>query len=120
MSEFHFNPDVHLEREEVAHLASLVSQPGFKILQKIFRSGVDQFTVAMMNADQANEKAVLARHNEARAAAKYYTWVIETINNSVVEYVHSGYDEKPVDAGENLEIGEFTNAEEFEEEEPLF
>lgn len=115
MSEFAFNPEVSLEREEVAHLAALISQPGFKVIQKICRTGVDQFTVSMINTDQSNEKAVLARHNEARAAAKYYTWVIETINNFVAEYVHSAPNDKPIDAAENLDIGDFTDGD-FEED----
>lgn len=114
--EFQFNPEVILEREEIAHLAALISQPGFKVIQKICRTGVDQFTVAMINTDQANKEEVIARHNEARAAARYYTWVINTINNSVTEYIHSTPNSKPIDSAENLDIGDFASDDDTEEE----
>jgi len=118
MEEFGFNPDLVLEREEVAYLAALVSQPGFKILQKIFRSGVDQFAVQMINADQKNEKEVLARHNAARTAAQFYTWVVNSINNEVQEYIHSAPNDKPIQSAENIDIGEYTSEETITEEEP--
>ncbi len=113
--EFQFNPEVTLEREEVAQLASLVAQPGFKSLQKIMRSGVDQFTVRMLNA--GNEEEVIAGHKLAKAAAMYYTWVTNTLTNSIAEYVYSVPNDNPVESAENLDIGDSS---EFEEEEPLF
>jgi hypothetical protein len=118
MSEFKFNPEVALEREEAAFLATLASQPGFKVLQKIMRSGVDQFTVSMINTDESDEKAVLARHKLSKAAAVYYTWVTNVINNTIQEYIYSTPTDKPVESAENLDIGEHTDPEFDTEEEP--
>jgi hypothetical protein len=112
-----FNPELQLERDEAANLAALVAHPGFKVIQKIFRCGVDQFAVSMLNTDQADRELVLSRHNAARTAAQFYTWGINHINGIIQDYVHEATNDKPIESAENLDLGEYNNL--YEEEEPL-
>lgn len=109
-----FNPELELQPEDAAELASLRAHPGFKVLQKIFKCGVDQFVLTMINTDQSNQDEVLARHNAARTAAQFYTWVVNAINNTVYEYVHSVPSEKPIDVTEHLDIGDFATIDDEE------
>jgi len=104
-----FNPELHLERDEVAMLGALMAHPGFRVFQKLCKTYVDVFALDMINADQANEKDVLAKHNAAKTAAQFYTMITNRINQEVNDYiVNARESEKPVDAGAGLDMGEFS------------
>jgi hypothetical protein len=115
-----FNPEVGLNQDEASQLAALTAHPGFKTIQKIFRCGVDSFAVAMLNTDQATPELVLARHNAARTAAQFYTWVISRINHVKEDYINSIPSNKPIESVENLDLGDETTVEEIGTEESLF
>lgn len=111
-----FNPELSIGQDEAASLAAVTAHPGFKVIQKIFRCGVDQFAISMLNTDQADKELVLSRHNAARTAAQFYTWGINHINGVIQDYIHEATDQKPIDSAENLDFGEVANIENVEEE----
>ena len=115
-----FNPEVGLDQDEASQLVAITSHPGFKVIQKIFRCGVDQFAVSLLNTDQANKELVLTRHNAARTAAQFYTWVISRINNVKNDYINSIPSKKPIESVENLDFGDETMVAEIGAEESLF
>jgi hypothetical protein len=113
-----FNPEIHLERAEQSALASIVAQPGFAVLQKICRACVDSFVVSWINKD--TEEEVIRAHSRAKVSAQFYTLMLNHINEQVDAYVHDQPQTKPLDVTENLDIGEYTDPDNPEEEEPLF
>ena len=103
-----FTPELHLERDEVALLAALMSHPGFKVFQKVCKTYVDVFALDMINADQADEKSVLAKHNAAKTAAQFYTMITARVNQEVNDYVVNAKESmKPVDSGAGLDMDDF-------------
>ena len=112
-----FNPDIDLDRSEQGALTSIVSQPGFAVLQKIGKSCVDQFLVDWINTN--NDEDIIRAHHYAKVAAMFYTRFIARINNEVNYYVDSQPSEKPVESGIGIDLGEHTDPETFREEEPL-
>ena len=112
-----FNPEVNLDRTEQSALASVVSQPGFAVIQKIGKACVDQFVVSWLN--QIEEKDVLRAHSHAKVAAQFYTALLNNIKFEVDEYIHTQPQDKPVDVAAVLDIGEFAHEGDAEEE-PLF
>lgn len=109
-----FNPEVELDRTEQSALASIVAQPGFAVIQKIGRACVDQFVVSWIN--QTEDKDVLRAHMHAKVAAQLYTALINNIKFHVDTYIHSQPQEKPIDVAASLDIGEYTQPGEMEEE----
>jgi hypothetical protein len=103
-----FNPDLQLEHGERAVLAATAATPGFVIMHRIFRSEVDKFLIALINADPANSKEVVSRQLLAKAAAQFYQAVTTRINEEVMLYTHAPRaDDKPIDITEQvLDIGE--------------
>lgn len=106
MEEFTFNPELQLEPQEISELASIYGQPGFLVINKIYRLAVDSFVKELINADGANEKDVIARHNQAKTAAQLYTKWLQTVNHIVYQYTHSVQSDKPIDAAQGLDFGE--------------
>ena len=112
-----FNPDIELDRGDQAALAAIVSQPGFKVFQKIGKACVDQFIVDLIN--KTKDEDVLLYHRYAKSAALFYTRLISRINFEVELYINTIPSEKPIEAGVGVDIGEYANPETFGEEEPL-
>lgn len=105
-----FAPELELEQGEVASLAAIMSHPGYKVIHKIFRSTVDRFTVAILNADSADDKQVLSRVRSAKVAAQIYTAFTNRANQEVADFMHQPRaNDKPVDVTENLDFGEASN-----------
>ncbi len=102
-----FNPEVNLDRAEQSALASVTSQPGFAVIQKIGRACVDQFVVKWIN--QTTDEDILRAHRHAKVAAQLYTAFISEIKLQVDEYMHAQPQDKPVDVAASLDIGEFTH-----------
>jgi len=111
-----FNPEVVLDRAEQSHLASVVSQPGFAVIQKIGKSIVDQFVRVAIN--QKEDEDVLKAHRNAKIAAQIYTMLIEHIKTEVMMYIQIKDSEEPtvVESGDNLELQDFNE----EEEPPIY
>ena len=63
------------------HLIALLGMPGFEVLQQILEEEVEQFKVDMINANPSNTQDILAKHALAKAAAVYYTKVIDRLNH---------------------------------------
>lgn len=74
---------------EIAQLISIVGQPGYVVLQKIFMGVVDQFQVELMNVDLASDNydsQVRTKHNLALAAARFYQDATKVIRTYVEQY----------------------------------
>jgi hypothetical protein len=115
-----FNPDIELDRGEVSALAAIVSQPGFAVLNKIGKACVDQFVVTWINQDKPDD--VVRAHHRAKVAAQVYTALMQRIQYEVDMYIQSQPNDKPIEAGIGVDLGEHTDPETFiayGEEEPL-
>ena len=114
---FEFNPELELDRAEVGALTAIVSQPGFKILQRIGKACVDQFLVDWINA--ITDEDVLRKHLYAKTSALFYTRFIARINEEVNVYIEAQPRDTPVESGVGVDLGEHTDPNIFSEEEPL-
>lgn len=103
-----FDPEVNLDHTDRAYLVAIASMDGYKVLNRLMRAEVDKFIVAQINADPADEAAVLAAHRMAKAAAQFYTGLTNRVNEEIVQYTNAPRDtDKPVDATEGLiDLGE--------------
>jgi hypothetical protein len=110
--DFTFKPELVLDQQEIAELAAVIGQPGFKVVAKIHRTCVDWFVRQLINTDVKDKDAIIARHMQSQTAAQLYTLVLDSINNTVDEYIHSRPSDKPVDAVQGLDFGEDSNTEE--------
>lgn len=106
-----FDPELTLEHTDRAHLVAVSTMEGYKVIHRICRAEVDKFIVASINANDANEKEVIAAHRLAKAAAQVYQGITNRINSEIALYIHSSHtDDKPVDATEGLlDLGELAD-----------
>jgi hypothetical protein len=106
------NPDLELEQAERAELAQMTLMPGYKVLHKLMRSQVDQFIVAMINADPAEPEDVLAKQVTMKAAAQFYQGITNRVNHETTLYTHAPREtDKPVDVTEGvLDMGAVADA----------
>lgn len=81
-SENTFAPELILSESERADLAVVRSMPGFTVIQKIFRSSLDTFTLALLNAPEDSEE-MKSRHRSAKVVAQLYTSFIDRVNQEV-------------------------------------
>jgi hypothetical protein len=114
-----FNPELNLDRSDQSALASIVNQPGFKIIERIGKYCADQFILNMLNTDETSEDDILIRFKMAKVGAQYHTMFMNAIVNEVVQYVHSTPSDKPIESAENLDIGEYTHPDQDMVEEPF-
>jgi len=102
-----FIPEVTLEYGERAELATIISHPGFKIIDKIMKSVVAKFGVAMLNAPEGSPE-VYERHRSAKVAAQIYDGLINIINHEVQQYVGAPKaSDKPVDPTSILDMEQY-------------
>jgi hypothetical protein len=106
LQEFYFNPELNLQPEEIAYLASVYGQPGFKVIAKILRKGVDWFIKNLVNANASKTEEVVTAQIKSQVAAQMYTLWLNQINELVVQYVHSQPTDKPVESVQGLDFGE--------------
>lgn len=98
-----FNPELILEPHDVAALALVTGQDGYKVIHKIIRHEVDRFILALINTPTGNDVAVLEGHRVAKVAAQMYDGVTNKINLLVGSYTASkNVDTKPKDDTEGL------------------
>src|SRR5258706_1213987 len=85
-----------------------MSMDGFKVLHSIMRSECDKFIVAMINANPAEPREVLAKQALAKAAAQFYTAVTNRFNEERSIYTNAPHqNDKPLDSTEGiLDLGE--------------
>lgn len=81
-----FKPEIELEDSEVASLALVVGQDGYKVIHKLIRHEVDRFILALVNIDSTRAEAVLEGHRVAKTAAQLYDGVTNKINRVVESY----------------------------------
>lgn len=100
-----FAPELVLRDEERVNLAIIQTQPGFRVIQKIFKSAIDTFTLAMINAPEDSDEA-LSKHRSAKVAAQLYTIFVNRVNQEVEVYVRAPrHTDKPIDITEVLDMG---------------
>lgn len=101
--EHSFNPDLRLDHGDRALLGQLTVMPGYKIMHRIFRSEVDKFFVALINADPAEPEQVVSKQLTAKAAAMFYEQVTNRINEEVMQYTNAPRaNATPVDMTEGI------------------
>lgn len=82
-----FMPDFQPNAQECASLYEIYRQPGFQVLQRMFRSQVDMFAKAAMNLPlDAPDSVVAAHHRQAKAAVQFYSGVAEQIDVALNTY----------------------------------
>ena len=69
--------------------------------------------------NQYEDEDVLRAHRYAKVAAKFYTMLAESINFQVETYILTQPNEKPIDSGAGLDIGETYNPDTTIEEESI-
>ncbi len=72
--------------QELSHLVALRQMPGFQVLLNIFESQVAQAQLDMMNADETDEKAIVAKQRIAKAAAVFYQRSIDRVNEELMTF----------------------------------
>lgn len=114
--EHSFNPDLILDHGERAQLGQLTVMPGYKIMHRIFRSEVDKFFVALINADPAAPEQVVSKQLTAKAAAMFYEQVTSRINEEVMMYTNTPRPgAAPIDITEGmLDLSDLALEEEYE------
>jgi hypothetical protein len=98
-----FNPELTLNHSDRGHLVQMAAMPGYAVMHQIFRSEIDKFIVALLNARPAEHQEVLAAQLMAKAAAQFYEGITDRINEEIVQY--SGavrVTDRPVDPTEGL------------------
>lgn len=99
-----FAPDLQLDDADRAHLVQIASTEGFKVVQRIMKTEVDKFVLAAINADPADEAAVLTAHRMVKASAQFYQGVTNRINEEQLLHFNNMFkhNDTPVDATEPL------------------
>jgi hypothetical protein len=116
-----FAPDTTLNSRERQELAMIIAQPGFKVMQNLWKSCVSSFNLALINTPEDSTDLIVARHRSAKVAAQLYTLFVNRINEEVfnINNAPRPYD-KPLDISNDLDIGEYTKyGADIEEEEPF-
>lgn len=112
MENLDFNPNIELNQDEVTNLVGMMLHPGFKIEQKIWKACVNKFVNALINEEADDDKKVLVRHKVAKIAAQLYAQYSLYINNLYETHMSLATNQKPIDAGEGLDMGDYTISEE--------
>lgn len=101
-----FAPELELTDDERVNLAVVASMPGFQIMQRIFRSAIDTFSIAMINATVGSDEAQIY-HQSAKVAAQLYTLFVARVNREVETYVKAPKPSDPplADITDVLEMG---------------
>jgi hypothetical protein len=66
---------------ERGHLTSLMQHPGFGVLTHIFEEEVEEMNVELLNVASSDDKAIIAKHHMAKAAAMFYARIVKRITN---------------------------------------
>lgn len=92
-----------------AHLAVWLTEPSFKIVQRILEDEVKKFNINLINAETPAE--VVVRHGYAKVSAQIYQGLIDRINEEVMIYTKAvRTTDKPVDATEeSLDLGDIAS-----------
>lgn len=98
-----FEPEFSLEHSDRAMVAQTVASPGWKVINRILRSEVDKYLIALININESDDKAIVAAHKLSKAAAQVYTAAMARINHEVNQFIAvSGPPTEPVDMTEGL------------------
>lgn len=98
-----FEPEISLEHSDRAMVAQTVATPGWKIINRILRSEVDKYLIALINVDESDDKAIVAAHKLSKAAAQVYAASMARVNYEVQQFIAvSGTPAEPVDITEGL------------------
>jgi hypothetical protein len=98
-----FEPELSLEHADRAAVAQTVATPGWKVINRILRSEVDKYLIALINVPASDDHAIVAAHKLSKAAAQVYTAAMSRISNEVQQFIaQSGMPTTPVDITEGL------------------
>lgn len=111
MEAVEFNPEITLSHDQRALVAHTIATPGFVFINKIMRAEVDKFIVDLINADESDEKTVVAKHRLSKAAAQFYEMVLSRINMESSQFMRdAGQPTDPIDPTEGLiDLGEYAS-----------
>lgn len=102
-----FNPEVNLSHDQRAQLAHTLATPGFVQVNAIMRAIVDRFVIDLINIDEDDDKAIIAKHKLSKAAAQVYQLVINRINAEVQQFMHDSGTPSLIDPTEGIiDMGE--------------
>lgn len=87
--DYKFNPVIELEPGDRAALVAMSNSHGYRVFHKIMRKTVDNFVLAMVNADPSDRESVLAKHIMAKTASQLYQGMTDAVNEEVMQYIHS-------------------------------
>lgn len=76
-----FAPEIELSDTARTQIAQTITTPGFHYINLIMRTEVSKFAMDLVNSEEGDDKAVLAKHKLSRAAALFYARVISRINS---------------------------------------
>lgn len=101
--ESRFEPEITLAHSDRAMVAQTVGTHGWKVIERIMRSVVDKYLVALINVDESDDKAIVAAHKLSKAAAQVYTDSMSRVHQEVQQYYAvAGVPTVPVDVTEGL------------------
>ena len=102
--------DIELTGIERAHLAVWLTDPSFKIVQKLLEDEVKKFNISLINA--VDPEQVVIRHSYAKVAAQIYLGLINRIQTEVELYTKAPKpSDKPIDpTEESLDLGDIAEA----------
>ena len=108
-------PEIHLGRDEQAHLAAIRPMPGFGILLKIAKAEVDKFLLRLVNTPTTDRDAVITHHMTAQVAAQLLTGCVNKVNEELELYANAPRTtDIPVDVTEGiLDIGEYSRGDDI-------
>lgn len=95
--------ETELDNKERASLASIVSLPGFKIVQKLFEMELEKFYTKWLNLPPDNADAIVSYYTLAKSANQIYVGTMNRISAEVELYTKAPKaSDKPFDPTENL------------------
>jgi hypothetical protein len=93
--------DIELTGIERAHLSVWLSDPSYKIVQRLLEDEVKRFNINLINATSPEE--VVVCHSYAKVASQIYIGLINRINEEVMLYTKAPKPtDKPIDVTESL------------------
>ncbi len=98
-----YTPELILDPNEVAALALLTGQDGYKVIHKIIKHELSKFITAHINTATGNDSAITEGHRIIKTAVQLYDGATNSINTLVSTYTSAKQvDGRPIDVTEGL------------------
>lgn len=103
MEQLKFEPELELDDLEVASLALMTSQQGYRVFHKIIQHQFSEFVSAHINTATGNDHQIVEGHRVIKTAAQFYDGITNKVNRIVESYTADRKVEpKPVDITEGI------------------